>query len=510
MLRSSLLAFLFASAAMAADWTEYKDGPFRVISNAGDGDARKILTEMEQLRFVLGGMLGKDPIRREELDATWPIVLVLFDDPKDRAAYALPTPFVEGGSANLSTTPSPEWRSAIATQFIEANAGRMPQAIETALADLFSTIEVRTTRVAIGGPVKGLSGARQREWAKLHMIATRPEYAGRFRVYLKNLQGGDPDLAAVNTYDVKKAELDRRMNEYADAGAFQAVEVFGEAITTSKEFYERRMPQAEVDALLAELKAAGKSLPPDSARGLAKQNTRESLYAAIGLNAKWAGPHAQLAALFADAKSKVAPLTKATQLEPRNVSYWEGLARAQSDAGMFVEASKSWISAERAAGTDEEKNRLHQERANIEEQRVEAELARAREAKDEQERELRRVMAESEARVKAAADRANRENAANATFTSGVTVKFGEMNNGTRIAGRLIEVECVDKIFKLNIQQPNSSIATVLVRQNPEVDGKPVFACGAVDPARRIEVAHNNKADVRWNTVGEVETYELK
>jgi hypothetical protein len=42
------------------------------------------------------------------------------------------------------------------------------------------------------------------------------------------------------------------------------------------------------------------------------------------------------------------------------------------------------------------------------------------------------------------------------------------------------------------------------------VDGKPVFACGPVDPARRIEVAHNNKADVRWNTVGEVETYELK
>ncbi len=510
MLRAGLLALLFASAAFAADWTEYKDGPFRVISNAGDGDARKILTEMEQLRFVLGGMLGKDAIRREELDATWPIVLVLFDSDKDRAAYALPTPFVDGGSANLSTTPSPEWRSAIATQLIEANAGRMPQNIETALADLFATIEVRTTRVAIGTPVKGLPAERQREWAKLHMLATRPEYAGRFRVYLKNLQGGDPDLAAFNTFNLKKEELDQKMNEYADKGVFDTVEVFGEAITTAKEFYERRMPQAEVDALLAELKAAGKSFPPESARGLAAQNTRESLYAAMAANPKWAKPHAQIAALFADPKSKVAPLTKATQLEPRNSSYWEAFARAEGDAGMFIEASKSWISAERAAGTDAEKKRLHSERAKIEEQRVDAEMAAAREAKDEQERELRRVMAESEARIKAAADRANRENAAQATFTSGQTVKFGELNNGTRIAGRLIEVECVDSVFKLDIQQTNSSITTVLVRKNPEVDGKPVFACGPVNPARRIEVAHNNKADVRWNTVGEVETYELK
>jgi hypothetical protein len=81
--------------------------------------------------------------------------------------------------------------------------------------------------------------------------------------------------------------------------------------------------------------------------------------------------------------------------------------------------------------------------------------------------------------------------------------------DGARVVGRLIEVECVDSIFKLNIQA-SSTITTVLVRKNPEVEGKPVFTCGPVEPARRIEVSHNNKADVRWNTVGEVETYELK
>ena len=289
MLRAGLLALFLAASALAADWTEYRVGPLRVISNAGDGDARKQLTEMEQIRYVLGGMLGKDPLRHEGLEVIWPITLVLFDSERDRAAYALPTPFIEGGSANLSTTPSPAWRSDIVRQLIEANAGRMPQEIETALADLFASVEVKTTRVVIGAPVAGLSGTRLREWAKFHMLATQPEYAGRLRVYLKNLQGADLSLAAFNSYNVNEAELNRRMNAYADRGVFQPTEVFGEAITPSKEFYERRLPETEVDALLAELKAAGKTFPPDSARGLLAKGTSESLYAAAAANPNGTG-----------------------------------------------------------------------------------------------------------------------------------------------------------------------------------------------------------------------------
>jgi hypothetical protein len=36
-----------------------------------------------------------------------------------------------------------------------------------------------------------------------------------------------------------------------------------------------------------------------------------------------------------------------------------------------------------------------------------------------------------------------------------------------------------------------------------------VFACGALDPPRRIEVVHDGKKDARLGTDGEVETYEL-
>jgi hypothetical protein len=511
MLRATLLSVVLAASALAADWTEYRVGPLRVISNAGDTDARTRLTEMEQIRWVLAGMLGKDPLRHEELDVIWPITLVLFDSDRDRATYALPTPFIEGGSANLSTTPSPEWRSEIVRQLIEANAGRMPQEIETALADLFATLEVKTTRVAIGAPLQGLAGPRLREWAKLHMLATQPEYAGRLRVYLKNLQGADLSLAAFNSYNINEAELNRRMNTYADRGVFQAVDIFGEAITPSKEFYERRLPADEVDALLAELKAGGKSFPPTSPRGLLAAGTRDSFYAAAAANPKWAEPHARIAALMQDPKSKTVPLEKATQLEPRRVDYWETLARTQVAANLFIEASKSWLGAERAAATEPERARIRRARAEIEAQRVEAELALARAARDEAERELRRVIAESDARVRAAESVANRENLAQATFTEGqAAVTFKEAYTGIRVVGRLTEVECDGSVLKLIIEVPNAPIATVLVQKNPEANGKPVFTCGPVSPAQRIDVVHNGKADIRWNTIGEVETYELK
>ncbi|MEP6961083.1 MAG: hypothetical protein ABI995_03335 [Acidobacteriota bacterium] len=516
MKRAAIFALLAASA-FAADWTEYKIGPLRVISNAGDDDARTRLTEMEQLRYVLGGMLGKDPLRNEELDTVFPIALVLFDTEREASAYALPAQFIEGSWMNLSSArggaaPSPAWRHEIARQLIEGNAGRMPQEIETALADIFSTIEVKTTRVAIGAPVPGLTGARLRAWQRFHMLATQPEYAGRLRVYLRNLQGGDAQLAARNTYAVDGAELDRRMNAYADAGKFSAADVFGKALSPQKEFYERRLPELEVTALLDQLKAAGKNFSQDSPRGLLAIGTRESLYAAISANPKWAEPHARLAALMADPKSRIAPLEKATQLEPRQVAYWEALARNQAAADMFIEASKSWIGAERAAGTELERARIRHERAAIEEQRVEAELKNQRAARDEAERELRQVMADSDARVKAAESRANRANSLESGPPSGqAPVKFEEGFPGIRVTGRLTEVECVDTVMKLMIQVPNAPMAVVLVEANPkDKDGKPVFTCGPVDPLRRIEVVHDGKADSRWNTVGKVDTYELK
>src|SRR5579862_5514954 len=92
--RCAILPALFACylacaegpAAAADRWTEYRSGPFHVFSASGDRAARERLTEMEQLRYVLGQLLGASSLPsatsggKNELDTVWPIDLVLFSN----------------------------------------------------------------------------------------------------------------------------------------------------------------------------------------------------------------------------------------------------------------------------------------------------------------------------------------------------------------------------------------------------------------------------------------------
>ena len=78
MLRHIVTFTLLAAPAFAADWVEYRSGPLHVFSDAGDRTARERLTQLEQIRYVLGGLLGKS-----DLTTVWPIDLVLFANQKE-------------------------------------------------------------------------------------------------------------------------------------------------------------------------------------------------------------------------------------------------------------------------------------------------------------------------------------------------------------------------------------------------------------------------------------------
>src|SRR5580704_7615570 len=146
------LIFLTASASAADHWIEYRIGSFHVFSDGGDKAARDRLNEMEQLRHLLGVMLGKDSLgvggpSQSTFQTVWPIDVFLFSNAKEYGPHALKAPFIEGGSAMLAAWPSdlPLSRDilrALTRMLIDENAGRMPEAIETALCDLFSTIKV--------------------------------------------------------------------------------------------------------------------------------------------------------------------------------------------------------------------------------------------------------------------------------------------------------------------------------------------------------------------------------
>src|SRR5580658_1301698 len=237
------LIFLTASASAADHWIEYRVGPFHVFSDAGDKAARDRLNELEQLRHVLGVMLrkhrrGLGGPSQSSFQPVWPIDILLFSSTKEYGPHALKKPFTEGGSAMLGawTSDSPLPRDmlrALTRMLIDDNVSHVPEEIETALCDLFSTIKVNGPKGTIGAPLPSgeLPPERFRAWAKLQLLATDPNYSGKLRVYLNNMQGvGDEVLAARNAFGLTVAKLNEIAAAYAAAGKFEPAPVIGEAL----------------------------------------------------------------------------------------------------------------------------------------------------------------------------------------------------------------------------------------------------------------------------------------
>ncbi|HEY7333761.1 MAG TPA: hypothetical protein VH639_02680 [Bryobacteraceae bacterium] len=509
-----LLVPLLAAPAFSAGWTEYRSGPFHVISDAGDRAARDRLTELEQLRHTLGVELGKD-----DLQTVWPIQLVVFGTQKDYAPYALSQPFVDGGSSTLaswnSTLPLPhDFLRALTRLLIEDNAGRMPEAMEGALCDLFSTIQVNATRVSIGGPpAQGeLPPERIRAWAKVQMLATQPDFSGRLHVFLNNLQqGADEGVSARNSFDLTKAELESRVDAYLKAGNFTPEPVSGLTIDPNHDFVETQVPQSAIDTLLAELKAQGKEFPPDSPRGLFAKGTRGALEQAAKGNPKWAEPHVKLAALETDAAAKIKELKAAATLEPRNSAYWEELAKAESAADHYADADKSWMLAERSATNESERARVHKARIDMDEQRAAFEIAERKRLEAERAAELQHIKDSAAAEVHAA------EAAANARMGG---LKPGEKPvawwndaDGQKLSATLTRVDCLAESLRLTLQPPTGAAVKLLIRDpnNLAVKGanQAEFACGAQKPARKINLVHNGKPDAKMGTAGDILSVEF-
>src|SRR5882757_5002536 len=70
-----LLCFALPVEAAAKDrWSELNVGPFFVDSETDSTAARETLTQLEQLRWVLGGLLES-----KDLNSVWPLRVMLSD-----------------------------------------------------------------------------------------------------------------------------------------------------------------------------------------------------------------------------------------------------------------------------------------------------------------------------------------------------------------------------------------------------------------------------------------------
>ncbi len=525
-----ILAALLAVPALGADWVEYRSGPFHVFSDAGDKRGREALTQLEQLRFVLGATLGgasSATLGTGELTTVWPIDVMLFAHQKEYAPHALPMPLVDGGSATLAAWSGDTGKDAalphdlmraIALRLIEDNSGRLPEDIEYALGDLLSTLRVTAgTRVSLGAPLAPgeIDGTRFAAWAKLQMLATQADFAGKLRVYLNNLQqAGEEDNAARNAYDMTAAKLNERAAAYLRAGQFAAVPVTGKPIAPDRDFIEKETPKLAIEGLIAELDAKGRNFPPGSPRALLAENTLASLEMAAKSNPRWAEPYFKMAALETNAAKQIADLSKAAALASRNPEYWQTLALAQTKASLFADAEKSWTAAERAAPNPAERARIHKAKLDLEDQRAAFEIAERQREREDEARELQRIKDSAAAEVHAA------ENAANARLAENrgniaSPVPFAEAGfgdpGGTPVSGRLTRVDCLaGGALRLTILQATGRPVSLLIRDlknltvEDSASGQATFACGLQKPSRKIEVRHDAKADAKFGTLGNI------
>lgn len=512
-----------APAAAADKWVEYRIGPFHVISNAGDKAGREKLNQMEQLRYVLGTQLGKIEFGKNGLETVFPIDVVLFANQREYLAHAPGKPFIDGGSATLSAwaadTPLPrDWMRALTRLLIDENAGRMPDAIETGLCDLFSTIQITNTRVKLGAPLPSgeLTGDRLRAWAKMQMLATLPDYSGKLRVYLNNMQqNGDEGVAVRNAFDLTVAKLDVILDAYVKAGKFEAAPMVGEALDPNRDFPEKPVEKTLVEGLFAELAAGGKSFPPDSPRGLVEKNTHASLELAIKANPKWAEPYAKLAGIETNSIEKMKELKAAATLDPRNASYWQALAEAQAAADDYVNAAKSWALAEHAAVDEAERARIHIARLALDAARADFTEAEKKRRADEAARDLERVKAAAAAEVHAAEAATNaRLNAGKGAYQK--PIEWWDAPGGEKVEGKLTRVDCLNGPMRLTIQKDGGGLVKVAVRDlnkltvNGAGDSSVArFACGVSRPARKIRLTYQAKPDAKLGTLGDVLVVEF-
>jgi hypothetical protein len=515
MRRAAVLFLLAAGLAPAAEkWTEYRSGPFHVLSDAGDKPARDTLNTMEQLRYMMGTLLGS----KEGLDTVWPVELVLFPNQKAYGSHALPQAFIDGGSMTLSAwaadTPlSHDFLRGLAAILLHDNAGPMPDTIETAITDLFATVQVTGTKVTLGtAPAAGeLPDPRMRAWAKIQLIATNPDYTGKLRVYLNNLQQSGDEAASVrNAFDIPLAEFNKRVDAYLKSGIYPTVVIGARALNPNRDFIEKPSPDSAVMATMAELQSAGKTFPEDSPRGLVAKGTPASLELAAKANPRWGEPHAKLAALEHDSQVKIEELKTAAKLSPRNVGYWQLLAEAQEAADKLDDAAKSWGQAERAAPNDEERARIHLARMEEGGRRAEFDISERKRLAAERAADLERVKAAAAAEVHAAEDAANQR--LGGLKSSQKPVGWWTQEQGEYVTGTLTRVDCIGSSMKLTIQSASGPVLRLAIEDPNSLtvrEGSAEFACGIQKPTRKIGVVHDGKTNQKLGTSGSIKVVEL-
>jgi len=542
-------------------WEAVKSGPFEVYTTGSDKIAREKLMYLEQFREALRVITGKQDLR-----SVWPIRVLVFKNTNQMPAASVP--FALGRDARMlavgeSADFSRETLKELARIMLHENTNRLPQPIEDGLIELLSTLEVNGTHVTLGTPVP--EAERSRGWAFMQLVTVNPDYAGRSRVMISNLeQSGDFEAACRNAFEKSLAQLNQQADAYLKAGTFATTLVSARALSPTRDFKLMQLDANSGQIAMADLLlAAGSAQAPaayermhgapaaegfgllalqdhkdNEARRLFQsaiesesENARAWLEAgrlepdatkanadlkkAAELNPNWAEPYIRMAEVEKDnLEQRAAMLKKAAGVDPRNIDNWQALARTEIAAKNYPEAQKAWAGAERAAANDEERARIHQVRLQVEQERADYEAAERKRIAAEREADIQRVKAQSYAAIRAAEADAGKKLNPDGSAPPKPVGWYEELHGNASIEGLFTRFDCLGRQARLVIQGADGKTLQLMVLDPSQIvivgGGEKAFGCGAQKQPQKVLVEYIAKPDAKQRVAGEAVSIEFR
>lgn len=561
-MRYRLLLLLCVPLILPAEdhWVAQKSGPFEVLSDAGERPARDKLMFLEQFRETLRVITGKQDLR-----LVWPVRVLVFKKGEQMPAGASMAGFALGRDEHMAAATElagfpPQDLKQLAHILLYDNTNRLPEPVEDGLAELLSTLQVNGTRITLGAPVPQPS----RAWAMMHLLTVTPDYMGRTRVMISNLeQSADFAAACQNAFEKTAAQIEKQTDEYLKAGYFGTASMGGRALSPARDFKTINVDSDDAKVALADLQLASGAAQASAAytalrsskaaeglgfialkdhkNGEARHlfasaadagdddarawlelgrleddpvKARAALKKASDLNSAWGAPYAAQADLEkSNLAQKAELLKKAASLDPRNIEYWQALARTETAAKNFAEAQKAWGGAERAAANEDERARIRQVRLEVEQERYDSEQAERDRVAAEKERDIQRVKAQSDAAIHAAELAARKKMNPNGEKPPEPAAWMNTEQTGPKVEGLFERLDCLGQQARMVIQTDDGKNVQLLVNDPSHIGlgggGEKDFSCGPQKAPRRVVVQYTAKENPKLKTAGEVTVIEF-
>ena len=536
------VSYFCAPLRAAAHWTELNIGPFYVDTDSDTGAARDTLTQLEQVRWVLGGLLES-----KDLPSVWPIRVMLTNSAKTN-----PSSHFVWQNAQYLLVSAPGTRVPLdqaAGILLDSNTPQLPAEVEAGLRQLFATLQATGSRVTWGGPPAHPDLA----WARMQLFATKFEYGSSFHIFMNALKGSTLQAAEQNAFGKNSKLLEQEAEANLASRNWEPVTMGARPLDPKRDFGEHSLDPAVADVYIADaefsanpdaaesaykaataakgaaaalgfeglarvaerghdnpkpflddaIHAGSRSAPVfvSAAEGLDSAEALPLLKKAAQLNPLWAEPIFRQAELSSEPAQKEALLKEATKLDPRATQYWLELAKVQTEAGKATEAQGTWLRAEDSAPDAAERDRIHQLRLDSEQERLDAaDEARRREREAVHLADERAEHAELD-RIRAAEAKANQT----ADATAGAAkpenvVPWDEVVAQKKLQGTLVQVDCLHTATRLWVKDKSGASTKLLLKQSTSSS----LACGPQKPPRRITVAYSADPDEGFHTAGTV------